>query len=73
MVYYIVGHVGAYSKNRIFAQSIQSNTRIQEQASSKFSEGGGGVFTSISYGYYFLTEYIYPYDVLQQHYVEFVY
>ena len=27
----------------------------------------------ISYSYYVLTEYIYPYDVLLRHYVEFVY
>ena len=43
---------------------MQANTKIQEQASSKF--GGGGkdgerrqwVVTSISYSYYVLTEYI---------------
>ena len=37
---YIIGQVGARSKNWILAESIQANTRIQEQASSKF---GGGV------------------------------
>ena len=35
--------------------------------------GGGEWFTSISDSYYVLTEYIYPYHVLQRHYVEFVY
>ena len=69
---FIVSHVGAYSKNWILAESVQENTRKQEQASSKFGGGGGGLVTAISYSYYFLMGYIYPYDVLQRHYVEFV-
>ena len=34
---------------------------------------GEELVTSISYSYYFLTEFIYPNDVLQRHYMEFVY
>ena len=54
----------------------KQNTRMQEQASSKFGGAGRGgreVFTSISYSYDILMEYIYPHDVLQRHYVGFVY
>ena len=54
----------------------KENTRMQEQASSKFGGAGGGereVFTSISYSYYILMEYIYPHDVLQRHYVGFAF
>ena len=32
-----------YSKNWIFAESIQANTRIHEQASSKLGGGDKGV------------------------------
>ena len=58
--------MGAYSKNWTLAESIQINTKIQGQASSKCGGGGfgGWVVTSISYSYYVLMEYIYPYDVL---------
>ena len=54
----------------------KENTRFQEQASSKFGGAGGGgreVFTSISYSYYILMEYIYPHDDLQRNYVGFAY
>ena len=50
--------------------------QIQECRSKQvqnLEEEGVGVVTSISYSYYILTEYIYPYDVLQRNYVVFVY
>ena len=69
-----MGHVGVYVLKIEFllnlSKQIQKYRRKQVQ---NLAEVGEGEVISISYSYYVATEYIYPYDVLQGHYVEFVY